>query len=87
MIHTFNGIPLYESPVLVVDGTPYEVHQTWCERLLSWPWRPWRATKWVVPKIPDPNVYVIDAPSGGQRIIAHPETVRRIRDLIPEEAP
>ncbi len=79
LLAMFHGIPIYESPHMVIDGEPYEVWRSWRERLFTRPWRPWRATRRVVPKIPDPNVLV--GPMG-KYVIAHPETARRIYERV-----
>lgn len=71
-----DGIPIYENANMVIDGEPYEVRRTWRERLLSRPWRPWRATRWVTPKIPDPRVL---AGPNNRWFMAHPMVADRIR--------
>ncbi len=82
MYHTTLGIPIIENEILVVDGEPYQRRRSWRERLFTRPWRPWRATKWVVPKIPDPNIYVSNIEPWGKRIYAHPVTAQRIREHL-----
>jgi hypothetical protein len=48
----FGGMPFILSVHALMDGKPIEVNRTWRERLCSWPWRPWKRTRWHVPKIP-----------------------------------
>lgn len=52
-----NGMPV------VLHDSVVEVKRSWRERLLSWPWRPWRKTKFVRNALfADGSVYV----SGGR---------------------
>lgn len=82
MYRTTLGIPIIESEVLIIDGEPYERRRTWRERLFTRPWRPWRATQRVIPKVPDPNFYVSSVEPWGKQIFAHPVTARRIYEHL-----
>lgn len=68
----FIGLNVYESPWCVRDGEPREVPRTWKERLLTRPWRPWRATRWEVPKIPTMLV-------AGNMLVIHPALIRDLK--------
>lgn len=72
-------VRVLENPLLVVDGDPVEVPRTWRERLFSRPWRPFKATKTVIPKVPMPSVYL----TGDGTVYAHPEIAAQIRKGIP----
>ena len=72
-------VRVLENPLLVVDGDPVEVLRTWKERLFSRPWRPFKATKTVIPKVPMPPVYL----TGDGTVYAHPEIAAQIRKGIP----
>lgn len=80
--HMIYGMPIYESDQLVIDGEPYKVRRSWRERLLTRPWRPWHAIKWVTPKIPNPNFFVSNGEPFGRCIYAHPETARKLYEKI-----
>lgn len=76
------GPVILESNDCVEDGEPVEVRRSWRERLFSWPWRPWCATKTVVPKVPMSGGYIIDGHKlggGRTRIIMHPKTAAAFR--------
>lgn len=54
--------------------------RTWRERLLSWPWRPWRRLE--VWEEPDPSFYKFRDPmTGRETIVAHPAMI----DLLNRE--
>lgn len=59
--------------------------RSWRERLLSWPWRPWRRiARWIEP---DPNLYQFRTTRGlalGQEtyLVGHPATVRSVRAAL-----
>lgn len=54
-----------------------DVPRTWHERLLTWPWRPWKKTKRV--SLPDPDFYGV-----GNDIVCHPVTAQRLRRVMAE---
>ena len=60
-----------EDPRLVKIET---VPRSWCERLISWPWRPWMTTRTVIR--PDPTIH-FDASS--MTYIGHPSMLRELR--------
>ena len=70
---------ILENPLLLIDGEPYEVQRTWKERLFTTPWRPFKRTKTIIPKVPDKFVYFIE---GGKVCIAHPASARIIREKL-----
>lgn len=59
MPHTFQGLKVIVNPNLTKPGPPEQVRRTWRERWTTWPWRPWVATKTVVPQVPDDQVYQV----------------------------
>lgn len=73
---TFNGLRIIESLYLTQPGTPYQVRRTWPERLLSRPWRPFQATRTVVPQVPYQGAVRIDAST----VAMHPAMVRQLRE-------
>lgn len=77
-MHMINDYRLYESPTMTVAGKPYQVERNWRERLLSWPWRPLKATRTVVPQVPDPDVIVVGYL---RNIYGHPQTIRAMVEL------
>jgi len=72
--NTFAGIRFVENPNLVEDGDPIEVPRTWMERLFSYPWKPWKKVKTVIPKVPSSRVLVM-----GNVAVAHPEVIKQLR--------
>lgn len=73
------GANVVVSALMVEDGKPYEVKRTWKERLFSSPWRPFKATKTVVPKVPKKDAVLM--PDGS--LVMHPATFERLKHLIP----
>jgi len=76
---------IHENLVLVVTKSR---PKSWHERLVSWPWQPWK--KLLIWSEPDPNVYkmqVSDILGSCTREIwvAHPATAYRIRVAIHNE--
>jgi hypothetical protein len=63
------GYQVITSPLLTVDGKPYQEKRTWKERLFSSPWRPFRKTNTIVPQIPSRTTYVCKE---NNTIIMHP---------------
>lgn len=70
------SIRIIESELMVEDGEPYEVRRTWKERLFTRPWRPWKATRTVVPKVPMKGGYRL----ADGTIIVHPAIARKMRE-------
>ena len=73
-----NSINLIESHHLVVVVDHREVEKSWVERVLSS--EPWRATKFVPVRGPDPNLYRINSTT----YVGHPVTVNQLRRRIRE---
>lgn len=69
-----NGMRVIESIYLTQDGEPYEARRSWHARLFSRPWRPWRATYRVVPKIPYQGAVQID----DHTLVMHPYTLQQL---------
>lgn len=74
----FNGMRVIESPYLEQDGEPYTVRRTWRERLFSRPWRPLKATRVVVPRVPYRGAYSLNATT----IVMHPAVLRELRQTM-----
>lgn len=74
----YAGLEIHTNPMLVVPGKPFTVRRSLKERWLSWPWRPWRATKIVVPMVPDRTAY-----RTGNIVYMHPAMARELREAIP----
>lgn len=74
---TFNGMRVIESVYLEQDGEPYTVTRGWRERLFSRPWRPFVATRIVVPKVPYRGAVRLDA----NTLVMHPQTLRQMREF------
>lgn len=77
-MNDLTGLRIIESPHLTVPRT---VTRTWRERLFSWPWRPWRATR--VVQAPDPSMYQM----AGGLLVGHPVTINRLRRAAEELSP
>lgn len=74
----FNGMCVIESAYLEEDGEPYTVRRSWRERLFSRPWRPFVATRTVVPKVPYRGAMRI----GPNTLLMHPATLRAMCDRL-----
>lgn len=72
------GLRLVENDKLMVDKSE-QVVRTRHERWFSWPWRPWRKTRTVIRRAPDPTFYKTP-----DSIVAHPETMARLKREIAE---
>jgi hypothetical protein len=72
------GLKIYENPNLTVPGPPIQVPRTWKERFFSKPWKPWQATKTIVPMVPSKQI--IKLPDGA--LVMHPEMHRELRKQL-----
>lgn len=74
------GIPIIESPFLT---TPVEetVNRSWKERLFSWPWKPWEATKVIHYEIP--STEVLRLPNGIW--VCHPAIAQQLRERLRDQ--
>lgn len=72
----FNGLHVIESIYLTKAGTPYEVRRSWRERLFTIPWRPWQATRTVIPQVP-----IREAFQFGNSLVMHPDMWRELQEL------
>ena len=81
-MNAFHGMRVIESVYLVEPGEPRTERRTWRERLFSRPWRPWVATKVVVPQVPHRGAVQLNATT----LVMHPETLRQLRKLLPADA-
>ncbi len=75
---SFRGLKIQESLYLTEPGEPMQVRRSWRERLWSWPWRPWRATKTIVPQVPSKSFYLI----GNDTVLCHPAQVAELRRKV-----
>jgi hypothetical protein len=73
----FSGVRIIESLSMVKSGTPYEIRRSWKERLLTRPWRPHAATRWVTPIVP--STEAMQLPNGD--LVMHPEMAAKLRQL------
>lgn len=71
-------IRIIENLQMVKDGDPVEVKRTVKERLFTRPWRPFKRTRTVVPKVPRDDA--IKLPNG--TLVMHPETARKLRKMM-----
>ena len=74
------GIPIKYSQYCVDLDKPIhtEIPRTWKERLFSWPWRPWQATRIVTTY--EPTMYRIGWPS--PHILAHPAFKTELESFV-----
>jgi len=71
MLH---GMRIIENPNLLVPGEPKIIVRTWKERIFSLPWRPWRASKTIIPMVPSKEILQY-----GNRWIMHPSMAEQIK--------
>ena len=69
---------IVESALMVEDGEPYEKPRTWKERLFTRPWRPLKAMRWVMPKVPRSGA--IQLPDG--TLVMHPTVAAKVRSVL-----
>jgi hypothetical protein len=67
------GLRIIESPLLTKDEQR-TVGRSWRERLWSWPWRPWQATKVITVLVPSDQI--LRTPGA---LIMHPMMAERLR--------
>ena len=72
-----NGLRVVATPFLTEPGEPVEVRRTWKERLLTRPWRPFKATRTFVPQVPKKSAVII----GGTMLI-HPVMLAVLREEL-----
>jgi hypothetical protein len=75
---TFGGMRIIESLLLEEDGEPIIVRRRWVERLFSWPWRPFVATRTIIPRIPYRGAVRVNETT----LAMHPATFRRLKDSL-----
>lgn len=73
----YGGKQIITSAFLTKTSGPFSVRRTWRERLFSWPWKPFKATKTITIQVPSDEVLVM-----ADRIIMHPEMFRRLQDKL-----
>lgn len=73
--NTLTGMQIIESVWLTEAGEPVQVRRTWRERLTTRPWRPWRATKTIIPQVPSKCVLGLNH----NTICVHPATLIELR--------
>jgi hypothetical protein len=57
-----------------------QMRRSWRERLLSWPWRPWVATKEISVEVPDERYYTF-----GNVVVCHPAVAQQLREELAKE--
>ncbi len=67
---------------LTIPGKATEVGRTWHDRWFSLPWRPWVKTRMYAPQIPDPHIYKMSDMLDGQCFVMHPETLKRVVEVM-----
>lgn len=72
------GFEIVESKLLV-DNETVMVKQSWQERLLSWPWKPWKKEKVIVYTVPKEEYYIMEKEGV---IVCHPELAKRLKEAI-----
>lgn len=72
----FGGLRICEAEHLTKTEECF-LRRTWRERLFTWPWRPWRATRKIFIQVPDPNFYVV-----GDMVLCHPAMARELRERL-----
>lgn len=74
---TIYGWKIYADTNLVET---YEVviPRTWRERLLSWPWTPWKRTRVIIRERPKMVAYQV-----GNNLYMHPDLIERIIRKVP----
>lgn len=70
-----NGYQVIESLHLTKAGEPYQVRRSWRERLLGRPWRPFAATRTVVPQVPSQTAFLLNS----RTLVMHPEMHRELK--------
>ena len=78
MIRRLAGMRIIESAYLMEPGEPRVERRTWRERLWSRPWRPWVATRTVIPQVPHRGALRL---SDGT-LVMHPATVKQLHDTL-----
>lgn len=74
----FGQFKIIESLAMVEDGEPYEECRTWKERLFTRPWKPFKKTRTIVPKVPMKSIF--KTPDG--MLIMHPSLAAQLRRQI-----
>lgn len=75
--YPLSSIQVFADPLLTdVEEQP----RSWKERLFSWPWCPWRKTKFVT--VPSTTFYKLSLPSGGEAFVMHPEMMARVQQRL-----
>ena len=77
-LNPFAGMRIIESPFLEQDGEPIEVRRTWRERLFTWPWTPFIATKTIIPKVPYEGALKINE----HTLLMHPQFRIKLRQRL-----
>ena len=78
-LKNFGELRIVENAILTEAGPNYLVNCTWRERLLSWPWRPWRKQRMATTRIPSKDVWVFESMGV---MIMHPVVARALRDHL-----
>jgi len=76
----FNGMRIIQNIWMTEPGDPITVYRTWVERLFTRPWRPWVASRIVIPTVPRKDVLKI----GDDILMMHPDTFRALKAQLKE---
>lgn len=77
----WQGMRVILNQHLSQAGAPVTVRRSWRDRLLSWPWRPWIATRTHIPQVPSTEVLVM-----GNTLHMHPALWRTLKDQQERES-
>jgi hypothetical protein len=77
-VNDFSGMRIIENANLTEPGEPVSVRRSWRERLFSRPWKPWQATRLVIPQIPYHGAIRLN----DRTLIMHPGTLRELRKQL-----
>lgn len=72
---SLSGIPVILSQYLTETVTRV-VARPWRERLCSWPWQPWIATRTITETVPSRTAVTLDG-----KILMHPDLYRSLENL------
>lgn len=77
MLEEFEVWLLSQTPHMTEAGEPIQLKRSWKERLFSFPWKPWNATKTIIPQVPSRDVIRL----GDGTLVMHPEIALIIKEM------
>lgn len=72
-----NGLTVLTSVWLTEPGEPVTVRRSWRERWCGYPWRPWCATRTIIPQVPSKRAVYLNR----NTIVVHPAMLDQLRQL------